>query len=325
MKHKRFIFLFTALFALSGCKAVSETFDRNDFHSTDFSANYYTHIPTRYKNNEYDIKQPRIAEFYNDFGTFSNIYETIIKSDINAGMLSLNDAVRLYGDENAKTLLSEGKEEALIHEALKTSSKATIIEYAKYNNLSTHQSKSEQVSESFRQGVFSKLTDGNVWCGGLGTKSRVQINEEGIGQVFAHELITYRNLIISLRGGTNIDYDELRIPRVSSAKINLHISFYIEKSSTHNATKYTLTIPIEDLEVDNNMFTNNISLNLFSYFIDIGADTEAMYLLKRASGITISFDLVEHAIIKPAGEEKNDEHEFTVMLYEIMLPYSTWN
>lgn len=325
MKHKRFIFLFAALFALSGCQAVSETFDRNDFHSNDFSANYYTDIPARYINNEYDEKEPRIADFYNDHGTFSNIYEPLIKSDINANVLSLSDAVKFYGDENAKTLLNEGKDESLIEEALKTSPKATIIEYAKHNNLSTQQSKSDQVSESFRRGVFSKLTDGNVWCGGLGTKSRMQINEKGIGQVFAHELIAYRNLIISLRGGTNIDYEELRIPRVSSAKINLHISFYIEKSSTHNATKYTLTIPINDLQVDNNMLTNNISLNLFSYFIDPAAGIEAMHLLKRVSGITISFDLVEHAIIKPIGEEKNDEHEFAVMLYEIMLPYSTWN
>lgn len=325
MKHKRFTFLFTALFALSGCKAVSETFDRNDFHSTDFGANYYTDIPARYKTNEYDEKQPRIAEFYNDHGTFSNIYETLIKSDINAKVLSLSDAVNLYGDENTKTLLSEEEDEALIEEALKTSPKATIIEYAKHNNLSTRQSKSEQASESFRHGVFSKLTDGNVWCGGLGTKSRMQINEEGIGQVFAHELITYRNLIINLRGGTNIDYEELRIPRVGSAKINLHIAFYIEKSSTHNATKYTLTIPINDLQVDNNMNTNNISLNLLSYFIDFAGGEEALYLLKRVSGITISFDLVEHSIIKPAGEEKNDEYEFALMLYEIMLPYSTWN
>ena len=97
-----------------------------------------------------------------------------------------------------------------------------MVSLRKNNNLSVSAG-NEKVKSSFKKGYFSKLTDGLILCDGTGSLVRMQIDENGIGQVFDHELIYYRNFILSARGGTDVDYTGME--RVRTAKVEFNISF----------------------------------------------------------------------------------------------------
>lgn len=325
--NKRILGLLTVLFTLAGCKAVQETFDKNAFHSNDFQTNYYSYMPSNYKNNNYTEKGPNRNVTYVEHEVFGNVYDTIIAYDIALRKIEFADAVKFYGNDAAKTLFEEGATKEEVESELRKSENATFYKYAKRNSLSDATYLSENVRESFKQGVFSKLTDGDVTCRGDGALSRVQIPEEGFGKVFDHELLNYRSLIISLRGGTNIDDESLISlgkPRPTRAKVLLKVAFYIEKSPTNEPTKYNLEVELDDLFVDNNTRVNIINIDLSYLYLVISENSDPYNGLTRTSGISISFELLEHDIIKPAGEEENSDFEFALMLYEFMLPYSVW-
>ncbi|HZJ89315.1 MAG TPA: hypothetical protein VFD05_01345 [Bacilli bacterium] len=324
---KRLITLMTILFTLTGCKAVQETFDRNAFHSNDFSGNYYSSMPARYQENNYLEKGPNFPPAYAEYSPFQNVYDEIISRDVDSKRISFADAVKMYGNNLAQELQKDGAPKAEVEEELRKSENATFYKYAKLNSLSDAAYLDESVRESFKRGVFSKLTDGDVTCRGDGALSRVQITEAGFGKTFDHELISYRHLYISLRGGTDISNEalyELGIPRPTRAKIILNVDFYIEKSTTNVATKYRLALPIDNLYVDNNALVNIISVDLSYLFIILDDTDVPKNGLTRTSGIAFSFELVEHDVIKPLGEAKNDDYQFAVMLYEVMLPNSSW-
>lgn len=317
----------TILLTLTGCKAVQETFDKNAFHSDDFGGNYYSYMPARYQENDYIEKGPNFPPVHSEYSAFQNVYDEIIARDIDSKRLSFDDAVKLYGNNNAQELHNENAAKAEIEDELRKSENAAFYKYAKLNSLSDARYLDEPIRESFKRGVFSKLTDGDVTCRGDGALSRVQITEEGFGKMFDHELISYRHLYISLRGGTDISDEtllNLGKPRPTRAKIILNVDFFIEKSTTNVATKYRLALPLDDLYVDNNALVNIISVDLSYLFIVLDDVDVPKNGLTRTSGIAFSFELVEHEVIKPIGEEKNDDYEFALMLYEVMLPNSSW-
>ncbi|HOH95388.1 MAG TPA: hypothetical protein PK612_04440, partial [Bacilli bacterium] len=64
-------------------------------------------------------------------------------------------------------------------------------------------------------------------------------------------------------------------------------------------------------------FTSIISFDLREV---LGAET-----LKRVNGLMISYELLEHEFLKPGGVlDTSLNEEFALMLYEVMLPYSSW-
>lgn len=325
MKKHRFLAL-TLLFTVSGCASISETFDVGEFHTQEFTDNYYRIIPAKYKQeSRYTTVKHDINDFVTSFSypTSSSAFDSMILSDIENNDMTLQEAVDLYGNEAARNLklenfTSQTAFENAQKEAMKTSSNASWFHYANNNALAKGDF-GPGVNDAFKKGIFSKLTDALILCDGTGSLVRIQIDENGMGQEFSHELIDYRNFVISLRGATNIDYAKEGIIRSenSKAKVEVEISFYIEKSTTSQAFKHSLNYTIDQLESDNN------ALVTISHFDLTKALPPAT--LKRVSGLSVNYKLLEHQYLKKDGVVNEEaEEEFAIMLYEIMLPHSSW-
>lgn len=322
MLNKRLGLLLVAVATLSGCQAVSETFDKNIFHTQDFLDNYYRIIPERYKRDNYEVITYEVSDKVLLSSTYISYkpvsaFEPIILDDIENNRITLQKVVEKYGDDDVKNIKrssysSDEEYTSAIIEAMRVSKNVTWREYATENSLTG--SSNPVINESFKKGIFSKLTDAIIVCDGSGSLVRMQIDEAGMGQVFAHELINYNNLVLIARGGTNIVHQGVRI---KSSKIEFNVSFYIEKSTTNAAQKHEFKYVIDDFGVDNNSETNVMKINLN----EIAGDK-----LKRASGITISYKLLEHDILMPGGNPPivPSDDVFAVMLYEFMLPFSSW-
>ncbi len=316
--------LLVGLLTITGCAAVAETFDEKAFHTQDFLENYYRTTPDKYKSTGvyaetiYDLSDHLL------FSTpYANAHNMAIIDDLTSGFISLEKAIELYGDEEVKSLKkenfpSEADYVVAVNESLARpgNMSASWEQYARYNSLSSP-SIGANVAETFKHGVFSKLTDSLVVCHGGGSLNRVQIDEDGFGQTFRHELIDYKNLIVAARGGTNVDYRSIGVPAVRRAKVKINISFFIEKSTTSAALKHTISYVVPEMHVDDNSITTIMKINLSSAL--------PQETLKRASGLTVTVELMEHDYLMPGGvKDTTKTEEFALMLYEIMLPHSTW-
>lgn len=317
-KTKKLILLPLIALALTSCKgAVAEVYQIGEFHTNDFLANYFTTFPAKLKESKYTQNNLVIDLEANDFSqshVFSSAYQNAIFKDFARGHLTLAEMVAQYGDDNIKSMYAAGESELAIAYAMPNSTKATWFEYAKHQKLSNYH-------ESFKHGIFSKLTEGLLSCDGSGSLVRIQLNESGFGQIFSQELNQYSALTLSLRGGTNIPFAELGIPRVNTASINLKVSFYIPESISNDARQVTFHFPIPALVTDKSLETNVIQL----YFDEV-MDQIQFAQLKRANAMSISFDLLDHELIRPAGvDDPNNDYEFAVMMYEVMFPNAVWN
>lgn len=318
-KVSRYLLMPLIALTLVSCKgAVREVYQGNEFHTQDFVANYYTIFPDELKDVKYAQNETIIDLLANQFTqkqVFSNAYYEAIFKDFTRGFLSYQDMIDLYGDQTIKQMQKDGRSEFEIAEALPNSTKATWYEYAKHHKLSNY-------NDSFKSGIFSKLTEGLLSCDGSGSLVRIQINEDGFGKIFDYELNQYDSLTISLRGGTDIPYGTTGLEtRINTASIDLTVDFYIPQNISNEARKVSFTFPIDDLVTDKSLETNIIHL----YFDEVMTPTE-LQQIKRANAISINYELRDHSIIKPAGvDNPNNDYAFAVMLYEVMLPNSVWN
>lgn len=317
--------LLVGLLTITGCAAVQETFDANQFHTQEFSENYYRVMPDKYKKDGLYLETiTDISESVIFASPYQNAHNAIILNDIAKGYITMDQAVELYGDEQVKNInkADYGNNEAeyylQLNEALARPGNfnASWFSYARHNNL-TSKRMGESVANAFKAGIFSKLTDSLIVCNGDGPLVRMQIDEEGVGQQFKHELINYQNFVITARGGTSVNYRELGLPNVTKARVMMELSFFIEKSTTSQALKHTIKYEVPELNVDDNSITTVMSMDLS---LLLPKDT-----LKRVSGMTIKYELLEHDYLMPGGvKDTTKSEEFALMLYEVMFPYSEW-
>lgn len=316
---------------LTSCKAaVAEVYDRGEFHTQDFENNYFTTFPETLKSNKYDINHTMISLNNLQFSqsrVYQKAYNQAIMKDLQKGYLTLAELIANYGDDNVKAIKEADYPPGdiqyinAITQAMEQSTKTSWNDYSRVNSLAAQEYGNTAINDFFKKGMFSKMTDGLLACDGSGPLVRMQINEQGFAKQFDYELIDYKVLTLSLRGGTNIPYHEISTPRIPTANINLTVSFYVEESVSNQARKVSFVFPIEDLRTDDNAQTNIIHL----YFADV-MTAEQLALIKRANAMSVSYELVEHDLIKPDGiDNPLNDYEFAVMMYEIMLPYSTWN
>lgn len=326
MKPNKLIPLFGVVSILTGCTLVGETYEAGEFHTQDFSQNYYRNVPARFLNGDYVEVVYDLNGKVNTAQPFDNAYIDIMLGDIYNQDVTIDETIALYGNDTAKKinkndyLLPSGELSVnyfnTVSEELNKSGSAYWYDYARHNNLSVSAG-NDKIKDSFKKGYFSKLTDGLIRCDGTGPLVRMQLDENGVGQVFDHELISYRNFILSARGGTNIDY--LPSKRITTAKVEFNISFYIEKSTTPNSKgkKITLNYIIDELQTDDSGTTTVMYFNLMEVL--------PAEILKRVSGMSIDYKLLSHAYLMPGGvKDESVDGEFALMLYEVMLPFSSW-
>lgn len=312
---KRTLFyLFLSVF-LVGCKdAVAETFGAGEYIGGDFLDNFYGYYPPEYSDQAYTDNETVIDldvsdKIYSYIGVEAK--EVAVARDYKKGLISDKEMKEYFNVDMSTTTIDDVVAD--------TGIKINWIDYARYYNLANQNYGDTKINTDFKTGYFSKMTDGLINCFGFGSIARIQTHEAGFGARFNHELIDYTSIMLSLRGATNIDYSK-EGPVVTSAKIDLNLSFYIEPSASQKAQKVTFKMPIDDLFVD-----AASQSNVIYFHADDLLTADQIGLIKRASGVSFSYKLKEHGILMPSGiKDETRSEEFAVMFYELMLPHSSW-
>lgn len=288
MKHKTLLLFSFLLLTVTSCKSdVTEVFYANQYETADFLLNYYSNYPSSLKNNISN-------EVTYDLDPSQYTYELITST---TGLTAV-----VNEDE------SRGHNLDMTYNAW--------WYYGTLNRLAN-------IDKSFRYGYFSKLTDGLLNCDGSGAPVRVQIDENGIGQFFTKELIDYTSIILTFRGGTNTPWETLtEVTKTTTTSIRFSFSFYVLESNLKDYKKITFNADVDTRTDDHGSITNVLQF----YFDDVLHTTETFRSIKRATAMSISYELLNHDYVAPLGvDNPSNDYEFALMLYEVMLPYSRWN
>lgn len=170
------------------------------------------------------------------------------------------------------------------------------------------------IDDSFSDGFLSRLYDGRLKCDGYYANSRVQLKESGYATLFKKELTSYRYFVMSFRGGTNFDTQEAS---VNYSTLDVTVTFYVYDATANLYTPYVFNMfDIDDVFTDSG--GSNVVMKGF-YFSNF-LKGENSNILRRASGMSISYNIDSCY----AWDLGNEDTKFAMMLYEVMLPDSTW-
>lgn len=184
--------------------------------------------------------------------------------------------------------------------------------------------KLSSIDSSFKYGYTSKLFDGQMFCNGDHQLARVQIDEGGFGTLFNKELGQCNYFAMNFKA--SFDFTVKSFNNHSNSKIKLHIGFYTKQDDN----KYKKT----DISyVLNDVPTNTGDSKDRSCYIFFGFSLKNLDV-SRLSGISVSYDLLdaEAVFIDSEGTQtwdlnkiKSEQLSHSLMLYEILLPNSTWH
>lgn len=180
------------------------------------------------------------------------------------------------------------------------------------------------IDKAFMPGFLSRLYDGRIRCDGYYANSRVQLNKTGFSTFFPKEMITGKYLAISVRGqsdaGGGFEFAN------SNVSFDLTLYRHIANSQAFEAQK----IKINNVLVPMNTH-GNTSL-LVVYFADIFGPQWNKYI-EGTIAMTLTFTLndiigceADKAKYGMPVDDKNDKNNphYSMMIYEIMFPKSTW-
>lgn len=201
--------------------------------------------------------------------------------------------------------------------------------------------KMNAVDDSFNYGYQSKLFDGQMVCGGQNGHpeyayqyGRVQINEDGFSARFSKESGDLHYFAMNFKASTDNtisdthpaykedgsraynDYDLMH-----ESRLELIITLYTKTLSGIEAHPFTTEIDLLGaVKQGMNYYkkTNNGHVYTFLAF-----DLEE-YELSRCVGVSIEFDILEDHLLDKNKELGNDM-TYALFLYEIFLPYTSWN
>lgn len=289
-QNKKIIKVFSLLLStivLSSCKDGISNLYSNQFSDENFMENYYSY---QEKNIIDNINSHEIIDISDQI-----FAQSVFSS--NGKLIGLKEEDQQY---NGKNLTWENDTPKLDYGVGYGPTKNLILD-----------------DESFAYGYLSKLYDGRVHCTGQGANGRVQINSSGYTNYFPKELISYDYFGIALRGGTTYD-----IPLNTYVSINLNLSFYVYNSQLKNYKEITLLMNNVSIKTDFGGTTTFISF----YFDELSQEYKD--ILKGSTGMSMSFSLTnESKILYPDLSDdiyQTSNNYFALMLYEFLLPNSTW-
>jgi hypothetical protein len=158
---------------------------------------------------------------------------------------------------------------------------------------------------AFANGLLSKLYNGQMYCLGLHSKALVQLAEEGMDAVFPKTLAAGDCFLVSFRGGSIFGE-----PRITS--IDLTVTLY------KGSAAYEFVFP------DLSQWTDNggDGESFFGFSLkDLGFDPEGI------TGFGLSYKNLRDENLSQAltDEQRQNPNSYWAMLvYEVMLPDSTW-
>lgn len=274
---------------LASCSKTSELYADYAYNSPDFMENYY-----------------RETNGIEDLEIESNPKEYSLINKVNYHSESSLKHVRDYDNPN----------------------KLPWVDSLNYDNEYGRNYNLSKTNQSFSYGYLSKLYDGRVRCEGKYQLSRVQLDKHGYATFFPKQLVDYSYLGISLRGATDFDNSgPVDSPYQGEVVIDLHVSFYIANPNSEKYKKVTFNFIDAAIPCDNSGSTYLITLYLTNEnAIDGETHRSYRYDLFDATAMSMSYELktfkAGYDVSDDADEEK--DHHFAVMLYEVLMPNSSW-
>ena len=186
--------------------------------------------------------------------------------------------------------------------------------------------KLSRIDDSFRYGYLSKLFDGRMFCNGAYQLARVQIDEKGFGKLLNKELAQTDFFAMNFKA--SLDYTVHPFFQTES-KIDLHIGFYL-KSGDDSYTLKTVSYIID------NVPTNSSDGHDENHYTFFGFKLDKEYIdIERCCGISVTYDLLDckgryrdegsSTVTMTLEQLKSAGIGHALMLYEILLPNSTWH
>lgn len=294
MKHKHNLFIIlTSCVFLSSCGLASkDLFKGNIYNSPVFAENYY------------DFWDNQLTPFKESKGE----------------LLESKNLFRSYQE-----FLSTG-----LDEQAAVWSYFWLPKYYEGEGNYSYYRKMNGVDSSFNYHYLSKLYDGQMFCGGDFQLSRVQINENGFGQYFDKEgnspkyfamnykaSIDYTNTTLLKRIhavdptviGTDGDYFHL-------SDLEMTVSIYTKNSEGINKYDYVNTL--------DNVKTNHYESYTGIEYEFFGFSLENLPNKSRVVGYSISFNYDDPAC-NVAKNILGENLDYSLMVYEVMFPFSSWN
>lgn len=289
MKNKKFIFIALALLStsLASCADVSELYLNAAYSTGVFANNYYTTWDTRLENRE-----------------------TVQSFEVSGDKLRLRKYDSLKEEHNYKS-------EDMMYNGKKLSFPGSADSFglkddpnSGYNTCLGYNKKLTNIDTSFSYGVISKVFDGRTTCHGHSSRARLQLQENvGFGYVFPKELNSYKYVALSLVGGADLPGGT----KGFDVSINLTVSFY--KYDYNNNKFNSYDFHLNNITLETMKGTNNVYLYGF-YFDDFLPANE----LKRCKAMSVNYSINECETL-----DNNPDNNFGALLYEVLLPDSTWN
>lgn len=297
MKNLKFLSLLVFPFLLVSCAKTDELYPGNVYDTGVFLTNYYLE--------HNDVDQIKINETFNfDASSSTHIDNPGYGGRING--ITVEDQTFV---KDGDSVLLEWNNDVPVE--------GYGVGFGPTMNLTT-------IDNSFAYGFLSRLYDGRVRCDGLYAKSRVQLNKTGYGTYFPKELTNASYFAMAIRGETDCEGYEY-----TSAIVNLRLSLYRHISNSKECD--LVSFSINNVSMPTN--THGISSLLTFYFPEVMGETYQQYL-EGVVGMSLDFELV-NLPPKVATDPENygvpvddmsdtENPHFALMLYEVMLPKSSW-
>ncbi|MFA5481403.1 MAG: hypothetical protein WC282_03375 [Bacilli bacterium] len=289
-KKSFFAFIATAVLTLTGCMDdVRELYDGHAYDTGDFMQNYYSTWNESLKNNVAPVAKTYTL-------TSANAFQIETQQD-------LVDKLAPTDSQN-----SDGTPYDLFPD---TPKEDAGYGYGPSNNLISID------ESSFSRGFLSRLYDGRIHCdGSTYAQTRVQVDQSGYSTLFNKELMDYRYFALSMKGA---DDSEKAYP--VGVFINLSLKFYVYD--------YVDAIYVPYLFQFNNfeiMTNSGMSTTIIGFYFEFIMQND-FALLSRASGMSIEYEFAQDYsdLTSDRNEEIEGKNHFALMLYEVLLPKSTWN
>ena len=185
--------------------------------------------------------------------------------------------------------------------------------------------KMNNVDDSFNYGYQSKLFDGQVQCLGYYQLARVQIYDSGFSMRFSKESSELSYFAMQFKATTDntVDCYPVDSETISPADKTDHDSKLFHSSTI----KLNIGIYTKDgNEIKKNTFSSvvvNNNTNRGSSYIFHAFDLKE-YNLSRCVGLSVDYEVLEDKLVSQ-NKEKGIDLDYSLMLYEMFLPYTSWN
>jgi hypothetical protein len=232
-KKTEFILLSVLAFALAGCSKVSDLYSANAFMTAEFTDNF---LLDHFDVNSANLGDPLATTITLDSDHYANggiLANGAVDGAYTNGTatVSRKGISSLYSDMAGSLDTTEGKDWTINNEGNESS----------YVGISFGRTKCLAAKDaSFKNGVLSKLYNGQLYCDGVSYKSLVMVKESGYTTLFPKTMASGKYFLISMRGGTNnpkfvtVNGQSTEVYQGLYGSLDLQLTFYKKNGSAYD-------------------------------------------------------------------------------------------